>query len=81
MTLFSRRRFLEDSMFAATAAALAGSTAARVQAEEEPQSTSPNERLGVAVIGVRGQGGGHLGAYSSRQDTEVIWVCDADREV
>ncbi|MEX2120507.1 MAG: Gfo/Idh/MocA family oxidoreductase [Pirellulales bacterium] len=81
MTLFSRRRFLEDSMFAATAAALAGSTAARVQAEEEPQSTSPNERLGVAVIGVRSQGNGHLGAYSSRQDTEVIWVCDADREV
>jgi len=81
MTHLSRRRFLEESMLSATAAALACGAPAKLLADEPKQSTSPNERLSVAVIGVRGQGNGHLGAYSTRKDTEVTYVCDADADI
>jgi len=77
---FSRRRFLEDSLFAATAAAVAGAPSLSFAADA-PQSTSPNEKLNVAVIGVRGRGTTHLGAFGGRQDTEVTYICDADRKV
>ncbi|HJT34092.1 MAG TPA: Gfo/Idh/MocA family oxidoreductase [Pirellulales bacterium] len=83
MTLYSRRRFLEDSMLATTAAALAGVPAV-LRAEERRPTKSANDRLSVAVIGVRGQGNGHLGAYSnpkSGHNTEVTYICDADEEI
>jgi hypothetical protein len=44
----TRREFLENSMLIA-AAAVAGSRAATLLFAEEPQATSPNERLRVAV--------------------------------
>jgi len=74
-----RRRFLEKSMLAAAAAAWAG-PAERLFAQEK-QSKSPNEKLSVAVIGVRGRGGAHAQAFSSRADCEVTYICDADRDV
>jgi predicted dehydrogenase len=77
----SRRQFLEDSMFAAAAAVAAGTAPQLLAAEEEPQSKSPNERLGVAVVGVRGRGGSHIGAFAGRRDTEILYVCDVDEEV
>lgn len=82
MTQFSRRRFLEDSLIATTAALAAGSLANSAFAEEkEAQSTSPNEKLAVAVIGVNGRGTSHLGAFAGRKDTEVTIICDADKNV
>jgi len=82
MSSLSRRQFLEDSMLAAAAAVAAGG-ASNAWASEAgtPQSKSPNEKLGVACVGVRGQGKSHLGAYSSRKDTEVLYVCDVDEQV
>ncbi len=47
----------------------------------EPPSTSPNEKLRVAVIGVRGRGGDHARFFASRPDCQIAYVCDADREV
>ena len=38
-------------------------------------------RLGVAVVGLRGRGGTHLGVYAGRPDTRVLYVCDPDRSV
>jgi predicted dehydrogenase len=67
-------------MLAAAAAVTAGSTRWGV-ADEPAQSTSPSEKLGVAVVGVRGRGGEHLAAYTSRKDTEVLWIVDADANV
>lgn len=78
MTERTRRRFLEESMLAAAAAATVGSVP-RVFAEEAP--SSPNEKLSVAVVGVNGRGQSHLKAFSSRSDTEVTYVCDADSNV
>ena len=76
----SRRQFLEDSMIAAVAAFSVG-PARRALGDEETQSTSPNERLGVAVVGVRGRGQSHLRAFAERRDTEVIYVCDPDKAI
>lgn len=76
----TRRQFLEDSMFA-TAAAVAATSATNVMAEDKPQSTSANEKLSVAVVGVNGRGGSHIGAFAGRKDTEISYICDADRAV
>jgi len=79
MSKFSRRRFLEDSLLAA--AAVASVPVIDCRAAAEAQSSSPNEKLSVAVVGVRGQGGNHLNAYASRKDTFVSYVVDVDEEV
>ncbi|MEZ6057225.1 MAG: Gfo/Idh/MocA family oxidoreductase [Planctomycetaceae bacterium] len=72
-----RRDFLQHAGFSLGAAALAGK-AEFVQADDKPQSSSPNEKLGFAIIGCGGRGGSHLDAFSSRKDTEVLYVCDVD---
>ena len=76
----SRRRFLEETLVAAAAAA-AGSPRVLVAAESARPSKSPNERLSVAVIGVRGRGGDHARAYDAREDCLVSYICDADAAV
>ena len=35
----------------------------------------------MAVVGVRGRGGEHLNAFTTRKDTEVLWIVDADANV
>ncbi len=76
MSVPTRRRFLEDSLLAAAAAAVGPATMSFAQAEGE--NSGPNEKLAVAVVGTGGQGGDHLRAFASRKDTEVTVVCDAD---
>jgi len=78
MSKRNRRQFLEDSMFAAAAAVAAPQL---LSADEQPQSSSPNERLGVAIVGVRGRGGSHIGAFAGRKDTEVRYICDVDSAI
>lgn len=72
----TRRHFLKTSAFAASAAA-----ASRVEwvfAEDEKPSTSANEKLGFAVIGVNGRGGDHINGVLERADCEILHVCDVD---
>lgn len=87
MSSYSRRRFLENSMFA-TATALAMQAARESSAAEKkskpadkPGRTGPNERLSVAVVGVGGRGGSHLAAYAGKDGTEVTYICDADEAI
>ncbi len=79
MAGFSRRFFLEQSLLAA--GAVAGALRMLPAAEPEKQSKSPNERLSVAVIGVRGRGGDHAKAFDSRDDCVLSYICDADSAV
>lgn len=79
MASFNRRQFLEDSMFAATAALAAGAVTTRSFADEA--SNSPNEKLGVAIVGVNGRGREHVSNFADRPDTEVLIICDADEKV
>ncbi len=74
MTPTTRRRFLYQSMLGATAAL---PVTQRLVAAE-PRSTSPNERINMAVIGTGSRGSAHAGAFSSRADCRVTYVCDAD---
>ncbi len=78
MARYTRRRFLEDSLLAA--AAVTAAPATRVFAQDN-QSTSANERLNVAIIGVNGRGQSHMGAFGARSDTDITYICDADENV
>ena len=63
-----RRHFLLSA--AATATAMRASTLA-----------SPNERVRVCCVGVRGQGQAHLQAYSKMPNVEIASICDIDESV
>ncbi len=81
----SRRRFLEESMLAATAAVVTGAASdvfAAKKAKDEPKaSDSPNDKLRVAVIGVNGRGQSHLKGFGNRNGAIVTVICDADESV
>lgn len=78
MSHFSRREFLEQSLFAA--AALSGGLAH--EAEARPiRRAGPNDRLRVAVVGVHGQGSVHVSRWASLGDVEIAAICDPDENV
>ena len=72
MTKMTRRRFLGNSM----------ATAATVSAVPYiARAQSPNDTLGVAVVGVKGRGNSHLSAYVGDPRTAVLYVVDVDEEI
>lgn len=73
----SRRHFLQGSLLGSLAITTGGKTE-YVFAQEEKQSSSPNEKISVGLVGAGGRGGDHLNGYTSRSDTEITYVCDAD---
>lgn len=80
MSRLSRRQLLEDSLFAAAAASLAGTvTPAAWSAEEE--TVSRGEKLRVAVVGVNGRGGSHIAGFGKRKDCEIAAIVDVDEAV
>jgi predicted dehydrogenase len=81
MSEFSRRQLLHDSLFAAAAAATAN-TAVPLWAADSQKQKGPNEKLQFAVIGVRGQGGGHISRIlSHKNDAEIAVICDTDEQI
>jgi len=72
MSKITRRRFLHSSL-AAAAAAGAAPYVARAQ--------GANEKLGVAIVGLRGRGGSHLSAFHADPRTEIRYVVDVDEKV
>jgi len=79
MAQFTRRQFLEDSLFAA--AAMAVLPGGKLLGAEEKQSPSPNEKLGVAILGVNGRGKKHIDVFANRKDTEIVYIVDVDEAV
>ncbi|MBX3442898.1 MAG: Gfo/Idh/MocA family oxidoreductase [Planctomyces sp.] len=77
---YNRRRFLQHAAFSAAAASSLSRTE-WVVAEEEPQSKSPNEKIGVACIGIGGRGGDHISNFIGRDDVELLYICDADEKI
>jgi predicted dehydrogenase len=68
-------------LFAAAAAVLARETS-RVRAEDTAKaSASPNEKVRMACIGVRGRGREHLDEFGRMHDVEVVAIVDVDEEV
>jgi len=80
MAPWTRRDFVERALSATAAALAAGHGASAAEADRAPSSrrTAPSEKIGVAVIGVHGQGGEHLTQWIDNPDVELIAVCDCD---
>jgi predicted dehydrogenase len=77
----TRRDFLEQSLFAATAAVLAGETQFSRAEDSAKNPASPNERLRIACIGVNGRGREHLQTFGGLHDCEVVAIVDVDEAV
>ena len=75
----SRREFLEHAL-AATTVALAGLPAARgIAADPRSEVARPGgDRVRMAVIGVNGQGRGHVAELKLVADVDLVAICDCD---
>jgi len=70
-----RRSFLKQ-------AAAGFSTAAFLGGEATALGKAPaNERISVALVGVRGRGGGLLEVFAAQPDVDVTYICDVDESV
>ncbi len=73
-----RRHFLERTLSAA-AAGLAAAPFAAARGEDPPaRPAGPNDRLRVAVIGINGRGGSHIGGWLGNPETDLAVICDCD---
>lgn len=75
----TRRDFVEQAILAASAALASGGGAAVQAADTAPaRSVGPNDKIRVAVIGVNGQGGAHVGEWLKNPDVDLVAICDCD---
>ena len=75
----NRRRFLQNLSLTASAAAFGPRD--WVLSAQDRQSRSSSEKLGYAMVGVRGQGNNHLEVLTNRDDVEILYICDVDEQV
>jgi predicted dehydrogenase len=81
MRFFDRREFIQSStaVAAALAALKASAPAARaVEKSKDAAKGSAQDRLRVAVVGVRGRGMSHVHAFAGQPNCVVATICDAD---
>jgi predicted dehydrogenase len=81
MSKHTRREFLEHSLLATAAAAAAATPAPSCPVLAADDSSSPNERLRIAVLGLRNRGQEHLEAYAKLAGCEVVAVVDPDEVI
>lgn len=74
-------------MFATASAVATTVTPEALRASESvagngrPQRISAMDRLGVAVVGVRGRGNSHIAALAAQAGVRILYVCDPDARV
>src|SRR5947199_2645920 len=76
MARISRRHFLEE-------AARAGVGVAAVPLLDRvtwAAAAGANDRIRVAVMGVRGRGRSHVAALLAQPNLEIAYLCDVDKE-
>ena len=71
MSNLSRRDFMKSSMVIGAGLAMAGPTSRVLGA---------NDDIRLAVIGVGGQGSGHMKIFSKIPGVRLVAICDADRD-
>jgi predicted dehydrogenase len=71
MTRISRRLFL---------GAAATTTSLGLASRRSLLAQSPNEKMGVAVVGTGGRGQSHIGAFLEDPRTEILAIVDVDEE-
>jgi len=62
-------------------AAAVAATAPMFSSRARAQGADPSDKLLCAVIGCRGRGGDHIGAYSGRKDVQIAYIVDVDEKV
>ena len=75
-----RRDFIKKSAMGTAAIAIGG---VGFSAKSYGSVRGANERITVAVIGIRGQGGGHINTWCRMKDTQNVrlkTICDVDEE-
>lgn len=77
MSRLTRRAFLQDSVFATTAAALA----AQPLFHHSELLAADEKVLRVAVVGINGRGASHISGFGNRQDCELAALVDVDEAV
>jgi len=73
MSRVSRRKFLKSS---ATFGALAMAGGSSVIGK--PAKRGANDTIRMAVAGIKGRGGSHIGAFSGMKGVELVYVVDPD---
>lgn len=82
MFSLSRREFLKGSALLTAAMATSNAMEQESEASQQPaQGGNANERLNVAVIGVRGRGRDHISGFANRHNCMVTHLCDVDTAV
>ncbi|RMG37946.1 MAG: gfo/Idh/MocA family oxidoreductase [Planctomycetota bacterium] len=81
MSRKTRREFLEEAFLAAGAAMAAAGPMTFPTRSQGAESSSPNERLRVAILGLNGRGRSHLAEYMRRKDCEIAAIVDPDENV
>jgi predicted dehydrogenase len=70
MAKLTRRHFIGTTAAATAAISMTG----------RARAISPNEKMGVAVIGTGGRGQSHIGAFLGDPRTEIVAIVDVDDE-
>ena len=71
MSSLNRRRFVKNTAAAGVAPLIIGTkSSAKVK--------GANDRLRIAVAGLNGRGGSHLGGFGGIKDVEIAYVADPD---
>src|SRR5262245_26339471 len=81
MRFLTRRGFLHESALLASAAAILANEPPAFAADEKKAKDSVQEKLRVAVVGVRGRGMSHVGGFAGNNNCVVTTICDADEGV
>ncbi len=75
MSKFNRREFLDRSATAGLGLAAAGAIATSTQ---KAKAVSANDKIVLAIIGVRGRGSSLGPAFAARVDCEVAYLAAVD---
>ncbi|MGL6225695.1 MAG: Gfo/Idh/MocA family protein [Thermoguttaceae bacterium] len=77
MSKLTRRRFLEDSLFAA-AAATAACSVPLIEPKKAQARVALNDKVGIMIVGCGGRGGDHIKAYGGDPKSVILYLCDPD---
>jgi predicted dehydrogenase len=77
MTRSTRRRFLQQSAGLGLGLTAGVTTLTSLTGP----AVAANDKLGVACIGVRGQGGSLLRTFADQKDVNLVYICDIDESV
>ena len=80
----NRRAFLKKTALGTTGIALGGSSAMAMSAKSYGAVSGANDRINMAVIGVRGKGFDHLKKWAAMSKTDKVFIktiCDVDENL